>query len=47
MKTWEEMPIAFVTSAVKRSGRKEILEFIESLRAEYKLESDVNPEELK
>lgn len=35
MKTWDEMPIAFVTSAVKRSGRKDILEFIESMRAEH------------
>ena len=35
LKNWEEMPVAFVTSAVKRQGRKEILEFIEMLRSEF------------
>ncbi len=39
MKTWDEMPVAFITSAVKRSGRKEILEFIESMREEYHSEN--------
>lgn len=33
-KTWDEMPIAFVSSAVKRQGRKEILEFIDSMQSE-------------
>ncbi len=42
MKTWDEMPVAFVTSAVKRSGRKEILDFIEMLRSEYKQEPEEN-----
>lgn len=39
-KTWEDMPIAFVTSAVKRVGRKEILEFIETLRVENEFKKE-------
>lgn len=42
LKTWDEMPVAFVTSAVKRSGRKEILDFIEMLRSEFTIETPAN-----
>ncbi len=35
LKSWEEMPVAFVSSAVKRQGRNELLEFIELLRTEF------------
>ncbi len=33
-KEWEEIPPVFVSSAVKKTGRKEILEFIESINRE-------------
>ena len=35
LKTWAELPVIFVSSAVKRLARKEILEFIEQLRLHY------------
>lgn len=35
LKTWAELPTIFVTSAVKRLARKEMLEYIEQLRAAY------------
>lgn len=35
LKTWAELPPLFVTSAVKRLARKEMLEYIEKLRANY------------
>ena len=31
LETWEELPLTFVTSSVTRSGRKEILDFIEQI----------------
>ncbi len=35
LKTWDELPTIFISSAVKRLARKEILEFIEQLRTQY------------
>ena len=35
LKTWAELPPIFVSSAVKRLARKEILAYIETLRAAY------------
>lgn len=35
LKTWSELPPIFVTSAVKRLARKEMLAYIEKLRASY------------
>lgn len=33
---WEEMPIHFVTSAIKNHGRRQLLKFIGKLNADYK-----------
>ncbi len=35
LKTWDELPTIFVSSAVKRLARKEILEYVEQLRINY------------
>jgi GTP-binding protein len=32
---WDELPNIFVTSSVKRLGRKQILDFIENLRDDF------------
>jgi len=32
---WDELPVIFVTSSVKRLGRKQILDFIENLRDDF------------
>ncbi len=36
LKTWEELPPYFVSSAEKRTGRKEILSYIEDINASLK-----------
>lgn len=36
LEDWEEMPQEFITSANKKGGREEILEFVEKLNEEYK-----------
>ncbi len=36
LKTWEELPPYFVSSAEKRTGRKEILSYIEEINASLK-----------
>ncbi len=38
-KTWAELPPHFVTSAVKKTGRKEILDFIADLNRKVKVQS--------
>lgn len=38
--TWDEMPIAFVSSAVKKTGRNEMLAFIEMMRTTNKDENN-------
>ncbi len=35
LKQWEELPTYFVTSAVKKEGRDEVLEFIEQLNQQF------------
>lgn len=35
LETWEEIPPYFITSAVKREGRKEILEYIGGLNSSF------------
>jgi GTP-binding protein len=35
LKTWAELPPVFVTSAVKRLARKEMLAYVEELRSKY------------
>ncbi len=35
LKTWEELPPMFLTSAVTRQGRQELLDYIESLSQEF------------
>ena len=41
LKTWEEAPIHFVTSAVKRTGSKQILKFISEWNASYEAHKKV------
>ncbi len=36
LKTWEELPPMFLTSAVTRQGRDELLDFIENLSQDFK-----------
>ena len=36
--TWEELPPVFVTSAVKQSGRRELLQYIHALQQSFKKE---------
>ena len=38
-KDWEELPMLFITSAEKKIGREEILNFIEETNKEYKFPS--------
>jgi GTP-binding protein len=38
LKTWEELPPIFVTSAVKRLGRKEILTYVEELCKDFEVQ---------
>lgn len=35
-KTWAELPLIFITSAEKKSGREEILEYIEATNKDFK-----------
>jgi GTP-binding protein len=41
--TWQFLPQHFVTSAVKKSGRDKILDYISALNTEYK-ETEKNEE---
>ena len=36
LETWEELPPVFVTSAEKRQGRNEVLDYIEQINKEVK-----------
>jgi hypothetical protein len=36
LERWEELPVTFISSAVNRSGREEILNFIEQSVNNYK-----------
>ncbi len=38
LQTWESMPVGFITSAVKRLGRTEVLSYIEVLADNYEAE---------
>ncbi|REJ85008.1 MAG: YihA family ribosome biogenesis GTP-binding protein [Bacteroidetes bacterium] len=35
-KTWEELPVMFISSAEKKTGREEILDFIQQVNEEFK-----------
>jgi GTP-binding protein len=37
LKTWDELPLMFITSAEKKTGRAEILDFIESVNKDFKI----------
>lgn len=43
--SWEELPPYFVTSAEKRSGREEILDFIETINSDIKKENEAEKDE--
>lgn len=43
--SWEELPPYFVTSAEKRSGRDEILDFIENINRDIKKENETRTSE--
>ena len=36
LESWEEMPTYFITSATKKTGRDEVLHFIEKINEEIK-----------
>jgi GTP-binding protein len=36
LKSWEELPQMFITSAEKKTGTKEITTFIENLNSQFK-----------
>ena len=36
LERWEECPVTFVTSAVQKTGREELLDFIEDLAAKFR-----------
>ena len=41
METWEELPPIFVTSAEKRQGRDEVLDYIEQINKELRLRDNI------
>lgn len=43
LQTWESMPVGFITSAVKRLGRTEVLSYIEVLADNYQEELKTAP----
>lgn len=35
LKTWEEMPTSFITSAIDKKGQKEVLDFIDNVNKDF------------